>query len=641
MLFQRIEARRAGGVLARGAGARTVAFVAVGLLLSALPALAQESPMEEPVKLRLLHFSDTHGKLAPHWERFADGRWHPRSGGFAKLATMISELRGSAQGRTLLLANGDNFHGGAELLFTRGRAVVPILDALGIDAYSPGNWDFADGPEELRARFVGTGADGPLVRFPVLAAGVYDADGRPLLPRRFLLRELHGLRVGIIGLNDDKPREQAAAYTRGLDLRAGWDELPALLREVRAAGAELVVALSDAGLAQNVALARDVPGIDVLLSADTHEVTREALVVDGTGTIVVESGEGSRLGQLDLQVERVDGAAVVTSFQWSLHELDEAVSEDPRVAALVAAARAPFLSGPAFVPHRRDYPGAGPRGGLVLREPLDTPIGRADADLERSALFDGLGDDVIADALLELTGADVSATNGFRFDSGVPAGEPITLADAYHWMPVAALVATGEMTGGQLLQRFERFLGSVLDPNPYRRGGGWVPRIAGLRFHVDFTRPRGPTDDRIVRAEVFDRATREWRPLVEDRIYRVASCYAPGDPLDRLCRTDGVRELRFLSRDLESVAPLVAHQPATGTRTQVIPDDALSAVELLPLYLARRGGVLRASDHATARWITAAGERPRSGLLPGLVQPLEGQGPWWLARPRITNETLR
>lgn len=121
----------------------------------------------------------------------------------------------------------------------------------------------------------------------------------------------------------------------------------------------------------------------------------------------------------------------------------------------------------------------------------------------------------------------------------------------------------------------------------------------------------------------------------------VGSCYAPGDPLDRLCRTDGVRELRFLSRDLEDAAPLVAHQPATATRTQVVPDDSLAAVELLPLYLARRGGTLRASDHATPRWITAAGEEPGSDLLPDLVQPLEGQGPWWLASPRITDATLR
>lgn len=151
---------------------------------------------------------------------------------------------------------------------------------------------------------------------------MYNAEGAPpgakvgerVLPP-YLIKEVNGLRVAVIGLNDDKPNDQARVFTIGLDVGAGFDELPPLLKEVREKGADLVVVLSEAVLSQNVAIARDYAGIDVIFSADTHEETHEPIVVRETGTVVVESGEGSRVGELTLTVAKGGGAARITQFQ--------------------------------------------------------------------------------------------------------------------------------------------------------------------------------------------------------------------------------------------------------------------------------------------------------------------------------------
>lgn len=83
-----------------------------------------------------------------------------------------------------------------------------------------------------------------------------------------------------------------------------------------------------------------VPGIDVHLSADTHERTYQ--LIDVNGTWVVEPGAfGSFLGRLDLVVK--DGR--VTERKWQLIELTAAhFGEDPKVKASVCKALAPMAA---------------------------------------------------------------------------------------------------------------------------------------------------------------------------------------------------------------------------------------------------------------------------------------------------------
>ena len=678
-------------LLAVLAAASTVGAVAIVPSIAAADGKDDKGPIRT---LRLIQVADTHGKFVPHWEQVdAPGskhNWQPDVGGFARTYALVQKLKNERKNSNLFLMNGDNFHGSAELMFTKGRAVVPIMNKFAPDAYNPGNWDYAEGSMETRARFVGLPAGCPkagaqamgrLVTFPVITAGFYNNEegkncGTPgtRVFQPYLIKEVNGIKVAILGLNDDKPSDQAATFTIGFDLHAGFDEAPALVKEVRAKGAEIVVAMSEAGFAQNIALARDVPGIDVVLSGDTHEETYQPVSVPharGRSTLVVESGEGSHVGQMDLRIAGRGQQAHIVKSSWTLHELNNTVPEDPGMKALVDEARAPFLSPtaggtfgqPGTKPITRAYPGGGVPMKLTL--PLDQVVGKTTVDLQRHSVVPTEGDEFIAEAIRKLTGAQVAGTNGFRYDLPVPKNQNITVGDVYAWLPIGAHVSIGKVTGSQLRDRFEKYLTAVLDPNPYRRTGGWLPVLAGARFTVDFSGPHGPGQDRIVKSEVYIQnavtKTWEWQPLQDDRIYTIAGCYSPGDALDRMCRMNGVRDMQFLVGTAAGSSPdplngaLSLQNPAIHNPTEMLPqyrttrraapDGVVAAPEALLRYLMDNA---KANDSVAAStayltpylgptWMAMAGTHlpDPSPVAPDAVQPLQGAGPDWLAALRV------
>lgn len=680
-------ARRPWGASRRGLFA-VLAAAAVIAAVAIVPNIAAADGKDDggPARtLRLIQVADTHGKFVPHWEKAdapgSDGTWHNDVGGFARTYALVQKLKNERQNSNIFVMNGDNFHGSAELMFTKGRAVVPIMNKFAPDAYNPGNWDYAEGSMETRARFVGipsgplaTPNGKPLVTFPVITAGFYNnaeapafatsapykrADGRVFQP--YLIKEVNGIKVAILGLNDDKPSDQAATFTVGFNLHAGFDEAPALVKEVRAKGAEIVVAMSEAGLAQNVALARDVPGIDVVLSGDTHEETYQPISVphaNGRSTLVVESGEGSHVGQMDLRVAGRGQQSHVVNSAWKLHEVVASMPVDAAMQTMVDNIRKPFLSaqaGGTFSPttFARPYPGGGVPMKLTL--PLDQVVGKTDVDLQRHSVVPTEGDEFIAEAIRKLSGAQIAGTNGFRYDAPVPAGQNITVGDVYQWLPIGANVTVGKVTGSQLRDRFEKYLAAVLDPNPYRRTGGWLPVLAGARFTVDYNGPHGPGQDRIVTSQVYDDKTGQWETLQDDRIYTIAGCYSVGDALDRMCRMNSVRDMQFLYSPTGNflTEPTFAlgkpnfpeMLPAYRTTKRVAPNGVVAAPEALLRFLmdnaAAHQGVAASktflAPYAGPTWTAMQGTQlpAPSPIAPDAVQPLPGSGPDWLAARRV------
>lgn len=124
--------------------------------------------------LTLIQIGDIHGHLLPRPNLRSDGSGRSE-GGLARLATLIRRIR--ADHPVSLLANtGDTIQGSAEAFYTRGRALVEVIDRFDVDVYAAGNWDYLYG----KARFLdlfggGTGPDGTGNRWGALAANAYHA----------------------------------------------------------------------------------------------------------------------------------------------------------------------------------------------------------------------------------------------------------------------------------------------------------------------------------------------------------------------------------------------------------------------------------------------------------------------------------
>ena len=175
------------------------------------------------------------------------------------------------------------------------------------------HWEFAYGPDNFK-RIV------EKLDFPMLAINCYEkSTGKVVFPPSQTI-ERGGLRVGVIGIADtiiDKTMPKH--FSKGICLTLGNEELPHHIKRLREDdGVNLIVVLSHLGYPQELKLAKEVDGIDVLLSGHTHNRLRQPVLANGA--IIMQSGcHGSFVGRLELHVEK----GRVHSFH---HELIETVS---------------------------------------------------------------------------------------------------------------------------------------------------------------------------------------------------------------------------------------------------------------------------------------------------------------------------
>lgn len=456
-------------------------------------------------EVTVLHMADMHAALHVHPEVFFDSAGTPAfrpAGGYPLIAGAIRAERARRPGRTLLVNVGDAIHGAAVAEWTQGAAVVPVLNALGIDAYVPGNWEFAYGPEVFRRRMAE-------LNHPVLAINLFDAATGERMFAPSLVREVGGVRIGIVGITSViVDRSMAPDLSRGLrfTLREG---VQAEVDRLRRGGVEVVLLATELGLAQEIRLAREIRGVDFILGGHTHERTRQPILEGGTP--VIESGsEGSFLSRLTF---RVRGGRVIGYDHELLEVTPDRYAEDPEVARLAAEAERPF------------------------RDRLGHVVGRTETALFRKGVLESSVDNLIADAMREATGADIAMANGFRFSYPVLPG-PVTEEDLLNLFPMDAPLKVGVLTGRQLREFWEQSLEDVFAADPFGQRGGWGPRPSGMTVRVRLGAPRG---QRVVWMKVGD------QPVRDDALYRVASCDRPGDPEDVLCRMAGAAQTQVLT----------------------------------------------------------------------------------------------
>lgn len=366
----------------------------------------------------IIQVSDLHGNMVPHagiveeWDAASGGvteRVVTQGGGVAKMATVIKGIRASVD-HSLTLGVGDSIHGSAEVLFTMGDAIMPAFNALGLDAYTPGNWEFAYGPAVMRNRFLKMCRGNPSLQFPgapthplcpvippnarvmtdsdgqpgvvsanfdTLAVNVYNGGpyplGAPFFNKRtfdaYKIFEKDGVKIGVIGITAAITPQQPPVFGRTFRFTQGTEELPGIISDLKGQGVEIIIVQSELGLPQNVQIGREFPDVDVVLSAHSHELTVGAILayedsvemvdpVKGMSTgqssklgkgaaIVVEAGEDLYVGRLDLNIEN----GKVVDFAWEAIPVDDSVVEDATVAALVADQEKYFVDGPAFKTH--------------------------------------------------------------------------------------------------------------------------------------------------------------------------------------------------------------------------------------------------------------------------------------------------
>ena len=486
-------------------------------------------------EVTLIHVGDIHGHLVPRPNLRSDALGYrdvSMEGGVARMYTAIKALRALATkdgvNRSLLLNTGDTLQGSGEALFSRGQAMIDVLNNFGFVAHAPGNWDFLYGTARFEETFKGTPATATTPAVPPLAnwnalgsnlyytnqfddtavcgvtgaytstdpvTGVTTTVQRPLkrvLPTH-IIKQVGKVKVGILGMTTARAiAAVGTSVTQNYQFTDGKTEVPCFVNKLRTVDkVDVVVMISEMETSRDVQIAETLsPAPDVILNADMHERTTKPIVfnhADGRQTLIVEEGQdGTVVGNLKLSVK--DGKIASWSFKQIV--VAEGIPEDKTIASKVAKARAPFVAG-TFVPGQTVTVGG---NTTMLMRPVDETIAFTEVDLHRSNFVDedmpgvveGTSHNLIADAMAAIGQAQSASVRGFRYGTHVPAGWPITMEDIYHYIPIASkLGRTNKACGADLKFAIEQSIGGTFHPDPALWTGGWMFGYSGLNMDVD------------------------------------------------------------------------------------------------------------------------------------------------------------
>lgn len=473
--------------------------------LMAIPSLANAKEKE----VTLIHIGDIHGHTTPRDNVRSDGVGR-KEGGLARMYTQIKQIR-SSEPNALLINTGDTLQGSGEALYSRGQAMVDVLDLFGIDAYAPGNWDWVYGKDRFVEFFVTPNdkKDPSLKRWGGLAANVYndinlngqlDAGEPTLLPAHRIKVTKDGVKVGIIGCTTNRgPQVVGTNVTKGLVFTNCSKEVPVSVAALRdpdgngiwdeGNGVDMVLLISEIELGRNIQLAKTTPGIDVILNSDMHEETSrpvEVISSDGRTTLIVEEGQdGTMIGTMELEL--VNGR--VAEWEWKSYRIDDSLAEDKKVKAKVAAVRAPYTTN--FQPHTH----LNVFNGTYLKGSLDATVGATAVALHRNgysddampAVIEGTSHNWIADAIRWWAKSDFATVRGFRYGTHVKPGE-IKRGDLYHYVPIGPRIGkASRINMNQLRNQVDNSSLSVLGSDPGKDwAGGWMFAYSGEGFNMGF-----------------------------------------------------------------------------------------------------------------------------------------------------------
>ena len=411
----------------------------------------------------------------------AMARGYGRMGGLDRISTVVKAIRAQAP-HALLLDGGDTWQGSLPSLRTRGMDMVQLMNALGVEAMTS-HWEFTLGSERVN-ELIENHVDPAF-----LGANIFDVEWDEPVYDDYKIFERNGTAIGVIG--------QAFPYMPIAN--PGWmfpelsfglrrDRIAEVVQEVRDAGAEVVVLLSHNGFDVDRQFARDIPGIDVILTGHTHDALPEPVQVGNT-FLIASGSHGKFVSRVDLEVE--NGAMKGISHRL-IPIFSDVIAPDPEMTALVTETRAPYA------------------------EEMSEVIGQSGSLLFRRGNFNGTWDDVICDALISQRDAQIALSPGFRWGAAVLPGQDITREDIYN---VTAMTYPNayrmEMSGETLHAIMEDVAANIFNPDAYYQQGGDMVRVGGLGYRIDTMQPQG---SRITEMTLLSTGER----LVADQNYVVA-----------------------------------------------------------------------------------------------------------------------
>lgn len=440
-------------------------WLAIPVLILALAACTLLPGSGESVHITILYTNDEHGWMAGNDDI---------GGAAAMLQRWREDEAYTPDGPFLVLSGGDIWTGPALSSWFHGESMVEVMNAMGYDAVVLGNHEFDYGLEGLRER-------GAQAEFAFLAANVSAAtrdQELPFLP--YIIQDVvpaeggPAVSVGIIGLASQRtPMITMPTYTAGLTFEDYNETLARTVPEVRAAGADVIVAITHLceGELQTVLDTAADLGIAMLGGGHCHRHVNQVK----QGVALVEAQwRMEAYARVDLTIDA--GTGDVVNIETVIKPNDPG-PEDADVARVVA------------------------RWSDELDDALLVPIGYTEEGVDQHS---NAMHNMVMDAWLAAYPADIAMNNPGSFRQDLDPGE-ITLADIVSILPFDNTLVDVAITGEQVMRSYQH--------------GNRLPAVGGLeRKGAQFLVDGEPTDPEKV-----------YHVLINDYMYAGGDGYAFAD----------------------------------------------------------------------------------------------------------------
>ncbi|MCH8538149.1 MAG: 5'-nucleotidase C-terminal domain-containing protein [Alkalimonas sp.] len=519
-------------------------------LLTACSSTIKQQASEPDFTLAIAHINDHHSNLAPKQQislRLAGDFIDVEVGGFPRVAAKIATLEQQHE-HFLKLHAGDAITGDLYYSLFHGDADAHMMREVCFDAFVIGNHEFDDGDAHL-AHFL-TALQSDDCRTPVVSANIQAEIGTPLAETEqwelfspYVIHELEGHKVGIIGLTIATKTKQSSQPLPSTLLLDEVETARYYIEKLQQRGIGKIILLTHYGYDNDIALAQQLPEVDVIVGGDSHSLlgnfSEVGLTPDGDYPTVVTNLDGDPVcivqgkdysqvvGELIVHfsgdtVSHCEGRPhllVGTNF----NQNDEALSDEheQRVRAFIQQSDTLSLVEPddrlqqllesysvridelaaetiAYIPQRlcRMDPG-------VAREESCGEAIQSDLHSVVSQAF-----------LTQSRHADIALQNGGGVRTDLPAGQ-LSIAQVYQLLPFSNTLFHLEMTGAEIKQVLE----DAIDYSQIPGGSaGGYPHGAGIRFDVDLT---AAANERVSQLEVFQQG--EWQLMDHQQSYIVVT----------------------------------------------------------------------------------------------------------------------
>ena len=482
------------------------------------PSAPAESPKSEEKDTVILHTNDVHGRIVEEKGVIGD----------AKLATVIEQERAKTNQTTLVVDAGDAFQGLPISNSSKGEARAKILNEMDYDAMAVGNHEFDFGLDEAKKYK-------EILKFPLLSSNTY-VDGARLFQASTIVdknKDVEGDEFVVIGVTTPETATKThPKNVKGVTFTEPIEEVNKVVEEVQAkAKAEgkdykHYVVLAHLGVDTTTPVEWRGSTLAEALSKNPLLKGKRVTVIDGHSHTVESTtyGDNVTYNQTGSYLHNV-GKITYKSRQLLGNPTQITAAEakkleaNPKVASLVKDIKAKYDAENAVE--------------VVSNSPVELNGDRENVRVRETNLGN-----VVADSLYQYgqTGfshpTDIAVTNGGGLRETISKGKPITKGNVIAVLPFGNTISQIQVTGQQVLDMFEKSLGSilqvdktgktVLDENgqPLLEPSGGFLQISGAKVYYDTNLVAGK---RVLAVQVKNRATGLYEKLDLAKIYYLAT----------------------------------------------------------------------------------------------------------------------